>query len=100
MDLRIESARGIHAGDILVEEVDDAEDQQRPGLGAEQQWVSFSDPSRRARETRSVAKGPLSIVSQMPGRVVRLQKAARMLACVAGLLAALAWTGAWRNVDR
>jgi biotin carboxyl carrier protein len=40
--------------------------------GAAKQWVSFSDPSRRARKSRSVAKGPLAIVSDMPGRVVRL----------------------------
>lgn len=40
--------------------------------GAATQWVSFSDPSRRAREKGGVAAGPVQIVSQMPGRVVRV----------------------------
>ncbi len=39
--------------------------------GASKQWVSLSDPSRQAREAVA-AKGPLSVITQMPGRVVRL----------------------------
>ncbi len=39
--------------------------------GAAEQLVSFSDPSRRARERQSAA-GPESVVSVMAGRVVRL----------------------------
>ena len=40
--------------------------------GASSKTVSFADPTRRAREAMALAKGPLDIVTQMPGRVVRL----------------------------
>ena len=40
--------------------------------GAAEQLVSFSDPSRRARERQSAADGPESVISVMAGRVVRL----------------------------
>jgi biotin carboxyl carrier protein len=39
--------------------------------GAAQQRVIFTDPGRRARQGET-ADGPLEILSQMPGRVVRV----------------------------
>ncbi len=40
--------------------------------GAAQLDVTISDPSRQARDVRAVAAGPEKIVSQMPGKVVRV----------------------------
>jgi len=40
--------------------------------GAAQLDVTISDPSRQARDSRAVAAGPERIVSQMPGKVVRV----------------------------
>ena len=40
--------------------------------GAAQLDVTISDPSRQARDARAVAAGPEKIVSQMPGKVVRV----------------------------
>ncbi len=40
--------------------------------GAAQLDVTISDPSRQARDARVVAAGPEKIVSQMPGKVVRV----------------------------
>jgi acetyl-CoA/propionyl-CoA carboxylase biotin carboxyl carrier protein len=40
--------------------------------GAAEQSVTFSDPSRRARDGQAVADGPEEVVSAMPGRVVRI----------------------------
>ena len=40
--------------------------------GAAQLDVTISDPSRQARDARAVAAGPERIVSQMPGKVVRV----------------------------
>ena len=40
--------------------------------GAAEQLVRLTDPSRRAREEKPDAEGPESIVTQMPGKVVRV----------------------------
>ena len=40
--------------------------------GAAEQLVSLTDPSRRARELGPGADGPQRIVTQMPGKVVRV----------------------------
>jgi biotin carboxyl carrier protein len=40
--------------------------------GAAQLDVTISDPSRQAREALATAAGPEKVVSQMPGRVVRV----------------------------
>ena len=40
--------------------------------GAAQQRVVFTDPGRRAREDDHGGDGPLEILSQMPGRIVRV----------------------------
>ncbi|MCP3982672.1 MAG: biotin/lipoyl-binding protein [bacterium] len=40
--------------------------------GAASKSVSFSDPSRRAREAAEAADGPERVASQMPGKVVRI----------------------------
>jgi len=40
--------------------------------GAAEQMVRLTDPSRRAREEGPAADGPEQIVSQMPGKVVRV----------------------------
>ncbi len=40
--------------------------------GAAQLDVTMSDPSRQAREVLATSAGPEKVVSQMPGRVVRI----------------------------
>ena len=40
--------------------------------GAAQLDVAISDPSRQAREALTTAAGPERVVSQMPGRIVRV----------------------------
>jgi biotin carboxyl carrier protein len=40
--------------------------------GAAELLVTLTDPSRRAREDRSVGDGPEKVVSMMPGKVVRV----------------------------
>ena len=40
--------------------------------GAAEQLVRLTDPSRRAREEGPDADGPVQILSQMPGKVVRV----------------------------
>ena len=40
--------------------------------GAAQLDVAISDPSRQAREALATAAGPERVVSQMPGRIVRV----------------------------
>ncbi len=40
--------------------------------GADEQLVTFSDPSRRAREAKGASDGKVELTSMMPGKVVRV----------------------------
>ena len=52
--------------------IERTKDGYRVRRGGDSVRVMMSDPSRRARAAGFVASGPEEIVSQMPGRVVRL----------------------------
>jgi biotin carboxyl carrier protein len=56
--------------------VETTRDGYRVRHGAAVQLVTLSDPSRRARDARHGSGGPASVLSVMPGKVVRLLVAA------------------------